>query len=509
MADNTPATATATATDSAYPNYQEEKILFRQFLQEYIDINTEDDDDDDTSASEPQPLYKKHLQAVKNRTNTTLQIYLADLIRWDAIRGGDLASRALSNTKRYLNVFSEVIDDELVGYVRQANPASANFAPMDAIDVLVEQRLVSDMRRREQQQQDGNGVSTGAGGLMNDLAVVNELNGQAAMNALPPALMRRYELQILPPYAKRKQSSQAMAMAMASKELDGSDKVLSMDKAARQAEEQGVSLRDIRSSHLGQLVTIKGMLVRASDVKPYCVVATYTCDKCGCEVYQEVKGKEFMPLRSCPSETCNPSAGNVVPNKKGETLFLQTRGSKFVKFQELKLQEIPSQVPIGHIPRCMPVHVHGNLTRSAMPGDVVTIDGIFLPSRAVGGYRSTRAGLSATTYLEASRITVHKKSYDERSSDNAQVDQTLVNEVLKIANSEDPVGRLARSIAPEIFGHEDVKRALLLQLVGGCERKLPDGMRIRGDINICMMGDPGVAKSQLLKYISSMAPRGV
>ena len=92
---------------------------------------------------------------------------------------------------------------------------------------------------------------------------------------------------------------------------------------------------------------------------------------------------------------------------------------------------------------------------------------------------------------------------------SAEKEKELTTKVEAIAFSKDPVGRLSRSIAPEIFGHDDVKRALLLQLVRGCEKKLSDGMRIRGDINICLMGDPGVAKSQLLKYISSVAPRGV
>jgi DNA replication licensing factor MCM7 len=81
--------------------------------------------------------------------------------------------------------------------------------------------------------------------------------------------------------------------------------------------------------------------------------------------------------------------------------------------------------------------------------------------------------------------------------------------VREIARDLDPYGRLASSIAPEIFGHDDVKKALLLQLVGGVSRDLPDGMKIRGDINILLMGDPGVAKSQLLKYIATIAPRGV
>lgn len=68
---------------------------------------------------------------------------------------------------------------------------------------------------------------------------------------------------------------------------------------------------------------------------------------------------------------------------------------------------------------------------------------------------------------------------------------------------------LASSIAPEIFGHVDVKKALLLQLVGGCDRRLPDGVNVRGDLHVCLMGDPGVAKSQLLKFIATIAPRGV
>jgi len=78
-----------------------------------------------------------------------------------------------------------------------------------------------------------------------------------------------------------------------------------------------------------------------------------------------------------------------------------------------------------------------------------------------------------------------------------------------IAIDPDVYTKLAQSIAPEIYGHEDVKKALLLLLVGGVTRVMEDGMKIRGDINICLMGDPGVAKSQLLKYIANIAPRGV
>jgi DNA replication licensing factor MCM7 len=136
----------------------------------------------------------------------------------------------------------------------------------------------------------------------------------------------------------------------------------------------------------------------------------------------------------------------------------------------------------------------------AAPGDVVTIDGIFLPQRvAESGYRAMKAGLISTTYLEARNIIVHKKSFDESVLGSLSEEDTikLETDIAKVSTGDDPIAALASAIAPEIFGHEDIKRSLLLQLVGGCTRKLPDGMRIRGDINICLMGDPGVAKSQL------------
>jgi DNA replication licensing factor MCM7 len=112
--------------------------------------------------------------------------------------------------------------------------------------------------------------------------------------------------------------------------------------------------------------------------------------------------------------------------------------------------------------------------------------------------------LQSDTYIEAMDIAKHKLGYEdvlEHSFTDHQIEEVI--------KDPDPYSRMASSIAPEIFGHEDVKKALLLQLVGGSTRELHDGMKIRGDLNICLMGDPGVAKSQLLKYIASIAPRGV
>eukprot|EP00804_Cyclotella_cryptica_P015819 CCRYP_006334-RA/>CCRYP_006334-RA protein AED:0.26 eAED:0.26 QI:0/0/0/1/1/1/2/0/332 len=296
----------------------------------------------------------------------------------------------------------------------------------ESIDVLSEQRRAAqDARMTELEAREGavgGGDDAkgplGGGGLENDAAMTG----------------------VFPPFDKQYPESKTV------------DATLPSSSAAYSSTITELSLRQIRSSSMGHLVTLRGMVVRASDVKPACLVATYTCDACGCEIYQVVQNKrEFLPQRLCPVEECRRAS------KGGDTLHLQTRGSKFVKFQELRCQELPSQVPMGHVPSSMSVHCRGELTRLASPGDVVTIDGVFLPQRvAESGYRATKAGLVSTSFLEAQNIIIHKKSYEEDSSDylSEEEKQRMDREIHAISNGEDPVGTLSSAIAPEIFGHE-------------------------------------------------------
>ncbi|KAK4765841.1 hypothetical protein SAY87_007483 [Trapa incisa] len=256
------------------------------------------------------------------------------------------------------------------------------------------------------------------------------------------------------------------------------------------------TIREVKASYIGQLVKISGIITRCSDVKPLMQVAVYTCEDCGCEIYQAMTARVFMPRIECPTKRCE------VNRKKGN-LILQLRASKFLKFQEAKIQELAEHVPKGHIPRTMTVHFRGELTRKVAPGDIVEISGIFLPIPYTG-FRALRAGLVADTFLEAMSVKHFKKKYDEYEFRHDEEEQ-----IRQLAEDGDIYNKLARSLAPEIFGHEDVKKALLLLLVGAPHRKLKDGMKIRGDLHICLMGDPGVAKSQLLKHIINVAPRGV
>jgi DNA replication licensing factor MCM7 len=161
------------------------------------------------------------------------------------------------------------------------------------------------------------------------------------------------------------------------------------------------------------------------------------------------------------------------------------------------------QVPVGHIPRTMTIHVNGNLTRSMNPGDVVHLGGIFLPIPYTG-FQAIRAGLLTDTYLEVHYVHQLKKQYSDM-----EVTPDILRKIEQLKRDGNIYNKFAISIAPEIYGHLDVKKALLLLLVGGVTKLTGDGLKIRGDINVCLMGDPGVAKSQLLKYISKIAPRGV
>ena len=162
-------------------------------------------------------------------------------------------------------------------------------------------------------------------------------------------------------------------------------------------------------------------------------------------------------------------------------------------------------MPIGHVPRNMKITARNEVTRKCAPGDIVTITGIFMPQSIYGLHRY---GLVQDTYLEAYQIVKEKANYKETEPSEQMMEK--VRDV-KGCCSDDPalLQRLAASICPEIFGMSEVKQALLLLMVSGITKEMTDGMKIRGNINVLLMGDPGVAKSQLLKHISNFAPRGI
>ncbi|KAJ6002474.1 DNA replication licensing factor MCM7 [Penicillium sp. IBT 35674x] len=392
--------------------------------------------------------YMDMLLDVANRDSTHILIELDDLETFEKSFPEEqqtlkLVESIQKNTKRYIDVFSQAVDAMM-----PAGTKDISFKD-DVLDVIMSQR---DKRNETM-----------------ETAAEADMDAADAASLFPPELTRRYTLNFKP-----------LTPSSSSSDLAG----------------KALAVRNVRGEHLGSLITVRGITTRVSDVKPAVQINAYTCDRCGSEVFQPVVTKQFTPLTECLSEDCKKN------NSKGQ-LFLSTRASKFVPFQEVKIQEMADQVPVGHIPRTLTVHCHGALTRTVNPGDIVDIAGIFLPTPYTG-FRAIRAGLLTDTYLEAQHITQHKKSYQDMG-----MDARTLRKIEQYQNSGNMYEFLSRSIAPEIFGHLDVKKALLLLLIGGVTKEMGDGMHIRGDINICLMGDPGVAKSQLLRYITKVAPRGV
>ncbi|KAL4783988.1 MCM2/3/5 family-domain-containing protein [Aspergillus varians] len=395
---------------------------------------------------EPKLKYMQMLQDVADRERSDVLIELDDLVTYEKSLPEDfdlkLAQSVQRNTKRYIEIISQAVDA-----IMPKETKEITFKD-DVLDVIMSQRE----KRNEA------------------MTMAAEADVDAAMppSMFPPELTRRYLLHFKPltPSGSSTDASKALAV------------------------------RNVRAEHLGSLITVRGITTRVSDVKPAVQINAYTCDRCGSEVFQPVTTKQFLPMTECESPECREN------NTKGQ-LFLSTRASKFIPFQEVKIQEMADQVPVGHIPRTMTINCSGPLTRQLNPGDLVDVAGIFLPTPYTG-FRAIRAGLLTDTYLEAQHITQHKKSYNDIG-----MDSRTLRKIEQCQNSGNMYEYLARSIAPEIYGHLDVKKALLLLLIGGVTKEMGDGMHIRGDINICLMGDPGVAKSQLLKYITKVAPRGV
>ena len=148
---------------------------------------------------------------------------------------------------------------------------------------------------------------------------------------------------------------------------------------------------------------VKGIVIRATDIRPLAKVITYSCDQCSNELYQIVNSTKFLPQYKCPSKACQKG------NKNG-TLIMQPRASKFVKIQEIRLQELIEEVPMGATPRNLVVKIEGPLVQSCAPGDIVTVEGIYLNDEFFVK-KDMHIGFISNTYMKAMTIEKQKKNY--------------------------------------------------------------------------------------------------
>jgi len=248
-------------------------------------------------------------------------------------------------------------------------------------------------------------------------------------------------------------------------------------------------IRNIRSDDINTFLSVEGILRKTTEVRPRIVEAAFRCPA-GHFTYKRQKYGKFIEPEGCATDGCTFKKLELMPKR-----------SKFVDSQKLRIQESPEGLRGGEQPQTLDVDVTDDLSGKVSPGDRVIINGILRSmQRIVKGEKSTVFDI----FLECNSIEIAEKEFEE-----VEIDEKAEDEIRTL--SKDPMiyRMITHSIAPTIYGSEDVKQAIALQLFGGIAKEMPDGSRLRGDIHVLLIGDPGIAKSQLLRYVVKLSPRAI
>ncbi|RXK36244.1 minichromosome maintenance protein 6 [Tremella mesenterica] len=302
-------------------------------------------------------------------------------------------------------------------------------------------------------------------------------------------------------------------------------------------------IRDLMMDKIGQLISISGTVTRTSEVRPELISGTFVCEGCGSTIRDIEQQFKYTEPIMCQNSTCN--------NRTGWQLNIEQ--SKFSDWQKVRIQENANEIPTGSMPRSLDVILRAEIVERAKAGDKCTFTGTFivvpdvsqlgLPGvnaemmrenkggRGDGGVASQGVtGLKSlgvrdlqykTAFLacmvqaadaRAGATDVRGDLEDGMEDQEAFLNtltQQEIDELKNMVNSDNIYQRLVQSIAPTVYGHEIVKKGILLQLMGGVHKQTQEGIHLRGDINVCIVGDPSTSKSQFLKYVCGFLPRAV
>ncbi len=260
------------------------------------------------------------------------------------------------------------------------------------------------------------------------------------------------------------------------------------------------SLRQINAEVISKMTSVSGMVVRSSEVKPLAKEIIYVCaENHITQIFLE-KGMSV----NAPSKCSNPKCAN-------RDLEVKPDASKFIDFQILRLQELPEDLPPGQLPHYIDVTIKQDLVDNARPGDRIILTGIVrIEQEPIAGVSKVNSGVYRLR-IDGNNIEFlgGKGSKTQRKADREEISPEEEKMIRSHAKSPDIYQRLIDSFAPHIQGQTLIKEAILLLIVGSTQRTLADGSKIRGDINIFLVGDPGTAKSEMLKFCARIAPRGL
>ncbi|KAH6655126.1 DNA replication licensing factor mcm5 [Truncatella angustata] len=266
---------------------------------------------------------------------------------------------------------------------------------------------------------------------------------------------------------------------------------------------EDVSIRNLDSMTIARLVRVPGIVIGASVMSSKATELHIQCRNCMHNSVVPILGGftgATLP-RQCGRQR---AAGDPAEKCPLDPYFVVHEKSQFVDQQVIKLQEAPDQVPVGELPRHVLISADRYLTNRVVPGSRCTVMGIFSiyqnkASKSSGG----NAVAIRTPYLRAVGI---QTDVDSTAKGLSIFSEEEEQEFLEMSRRPDLQNVMADSIAPSIYGNRNIKKAILCLLLGGSKKILPDGMKLRGDINVLLLGDPGTAKSQLLKFVERAAP---
>ena len=258
-----------------------------------------------------------------------------------------------------------------------------------------------------------------------------------------------------------------------------------------------VTPRSLLAEHLSSLVCLEGIATKCSVVRPKVVRSVHYCP--ATRAFDTREFRDATDLSGAPTGVTYPTKDandNPLETEFGLCLYKDS--------QTFSVQEMPEAAPLGQLPRSVDVFVEADLVDAVKPGDRVAVVGIY---RALSGASATCAtsGVFKTVLLANN---IRRLGRDTASVKLSPQDVANIK-AIATDQSKSSFDRVARSLAPSIYGHKYVKQALALLLLGGLEHNLANGTHIRGDINILMVGDPSTAKSQLLRFVLNIAPVAV
>ena len=260
------------------------------------------------------------------------------------------------------------------------------------------------------------------------------------------------------------------------------------------------SLRQINAEIIGKMTSVSGMVLRASEVKPLAKELVFICPiGHRTDVILE-KGLTITTPIKCSNEKCTH-----------KELSLEPQSSRFIDVQFVRLQELPEDLPPGQLPHYLDITVKQDLVDDARPGDRVALTGIVrIEQEKMSGVSKTNSPLYRLR-LDGNNVEFlgGKGSKTSRRIQREEISPEEEKTIKSLSKSPDIYDRIIDSYAPHITGHRIIKESILLLMAGSTQRQLQDGSKIRGDINIFLVGDPGTAKSEMLKFCARIAPRGL